>query len=84
MTSRIEAVWNAEIVATRGLVDDPMCLSVSASCVITNEGGPAETSPQLMHDNAVNWIAEQTGLDVDGMNVVALHWSEMPYTRDDQ
>lgn len=84
MTNRIEAIWNAEIVATRDEIDGPVCLSVSASCVITNHDGPAETSPQLMRDNAITWVAEQIGLDVAGMNVVALNWSEMPYVPADQ
>lgn len=85
MTSKVEAIWNAEVIVSRGSIDAPLFYTTSVSCTIENDkGGPVVTTYQMMEANAISWISRTENHDPESITIVALTWTEMEYTGADE
>lgn len=76
---KFDVIWNAGIALHRGPVDGVQLLNVTASCLVSNDGGPVEITNDLMATNALTFTAGEINEEVDSLELVSLHWSAMPY-----
>lgn len=66
-------IWNAEVIVSRGPVDDPLLVSTSCCATMTDRIGSYGTL--LVEENALSWLSKQVGHPIENMTVVSLTWS---------
>ena len=69
----IPFLWNAEVIVSRGPIDDPLFLNVIVASTMTDHVG--SYGEHLIEQNCVNWLSDYVGEPVEAMSVVSLHWS---------